>query len=315
MNELKKYYSLQDTQETLLTVYIYNKTPQKVIPIFEKELERAKNINNPNKKHKICNRYFNLITKLKELNEDFILSHVYLIHDEIIEYKLTTQEINIINEYNIKDIYFDIQQTFQIDYLEHLFYNFDFIYTLKLNKSTCSIQKINKYKQKIVDECKIISENEIEDKINICRNDYQYKDLIVIYGESVFLNKINITHLKKCIIKNENMNNDKIININEKYTYGNNLASLEKKLNDLQNPAINTDLYVFGNIKVEIKEAIESYLLKELYIEERKIDILKNCIEPECFNFKIIPIRSLENGDIGSKFIEDYKGLMGIKYY
>ena len=86
MNELKKYYSLQDTQETLLTVYIYNKTPHKVIPIFEKELERAKNINNPNKKHKICNRYFNLITKLKELNEDFILSHVYLIHDEIIEY-------------------------------------------------------------------------------------------------------------------------------------------------------------------------------------------------------------------------------------
>ena len=41
----------------------------------------------------------------------------------------------------------------------------------------------------------------------------------------------------------------------------------------------------------------------------------KDCIEPECFNFKIIPIRSLENGDIGSKFIEDYKGLMGIKYY
>ena len=66
---------------------------------------------------------------------------------------------------------------------------------------------------------------------------------------------------------------------------------------------------------MEIKDAIEAYSLKELYIEERKLDLLKDILEPEYFNFKIILIKSFQAGDIGDKFITDYKGLMGIKYF
>ena len=115
---------------------------------------------------------------------------------------------------------------------------------------------------------------------------------------------------------NELLSKDDLISYYETYLMKENLELLEKKLNDLQNTNTNIDLYVFGRLKLEIKDSIESYLLKELYIEERKIKLLKNSIEDKsCFNFKIIPIRSLKSGDIGEQFIEQYKGLMGIKYY
>ena len=53
---------------------------------------------------------------------------------------------------------------------------------------------------------------------------------------------------------------------NRKYEKNNDL--LEKKLNELNNPNTNLDLFVFGKLKKEILESIEYYQLKELYIEE-----------------------------------------------
>jgi hypothetical protein len=90
---------------------------------------------------------------------------------------------------------------------------------------------------------------------------------------------------------------------------------LEKKLGDIKNPNTNIDLYIFGKIKYEIKEAVESYMVKELYIDNNKIEKLREIIPEEFLNFKIIPIKSLENCDIASLFIKDYNGIMGIKYY
>ena len=74
-------------------------------------------------------------------------------------------------------------------------------------------------------------------------------------------------------------------------------------------------MYIFGKLKFEIKEAIESYSIKELYIEDKKIEKLKSFIDETFLNFKIIPIKSLDDGDIAYNFIKNYNGIMGIKYY
>jgi hypothetical protein len=94
-----------------------------------------------------------------------------------------------------------------------------------------------------------------------------------------------------------------------------NNLELEKRLGDLKNPNTNIDLYIFGKIKNEIKEAVELYSVKELYIDNNKIERLREVISEEYLNFKIIPIKSLENGDSAALFIKDYNGIMAIKYY
>ena len=127
------------------------------------------------------------------------------------------------------------------------------------------------------------------------------------------LNKIETN--KTYIALNEKRKYNEIYIIYQENIYKNNLELLEKKLNELSNEKTNLDLFVFGRLKMEIKDAIEAYSLKELYIEERKLELLKDILEPEYFNFKIILIKSFQAGDIGDKFITDYKGLMGIKYF
>ena len=111
------------------------------------------------------------------------------------------------------------------------------------------------------------------------------------------------------------MSKEEIFIIYENELYRKNNEQLEKRLNDLNNSNTNLDLYIFGKLKIEIKEAIEMYIIKELYIEEHKLEKLKICIDDACFNFKIYLIKSLEYGDVAESFIKNYNGLMGIKYY
>lgn len=313
MNELDEYINFKENHNTLLTIYIYNKQPLEIIPILEREMDKAKCIQNLSIKNKLCNRYFNIIKKIKEINSEVYINSIYLVGNEIFEYKLKQNEIDVIKEYKLKNIYYINDYQFNISYLKKLFYDFDFIYTINVNKNNCTFIKLNDTKTKELNNYKINNDSELLEKINILQESFNYKNLIIIYGNSSILNKIN--NSKDYIIKNENLDRIQVFDLYNQHFYKLNMILLEKKLNELNNPNTNTDLFVFGRLKIEIKESIECYMLKELFIEERKIELLKNCINDEFFNFKIIPIKSISKGDIADKFINDYKGLLGIKYY
>jgi len=313
MEDLKKFTKINENNETLITIYIYNKNVLEIITLFEKELEKAKNINNPIKNNKISNRYYSLIKKLNELDEEYIINSIFLINDDIFEYKLNNNEINTIIEYKLKEVFFITDTYFHISYLLDIFTNFDFIYSICLSKSNAQLIKLNENKNKIVYENKINNENDLNEIIIKCKNEYNYKNVIIIYGESLLFNKLETN--KTYIILNEIRKYNEIYSIYQEKIYKNNLELLEKKLNELNNEKTNLDLFVFGRLKMEIKDAVEAYSVKELYIEERKLELLKDILDTEYFNFKIILIKSFQTGDIGDKFIKDYKGLMGIKYF
>jgi hypothetical protein len=91
---------------------------------------------------------------------------------------------------------------------------------------------------------------------------------------------------------------------------------LHQRLEELKNPNTNTDLYVFGKLKIDFLYHIENYLLKELFIDNVKLQKLKLWVQDSSlFNFKIYPLVSLEPNDEVDLFFKDYNGLMGIKYY
>lgn len=174
---------------------------------------------------------------------------------------------------------------------------------------------MNRYKQKELMIMKVSNDTQVIETIERIKKEQNMKDQkIIIYGQSQILNQLKTKIVKNTIINDENMTREEIWKLNEDEKMRDNLRYLEEKLEGLNNEK-NIDLYVFGRIKKEIAEHIENYMLKELFIEERKIEILKTCVSEETLNFKIIPIRSLENGDIGDEFIKKYNGLMGLKYY
>ncbi len=172
---------------------------------------------------------------------------------------------------------------------------------------------MNRYKQKELMNSKVSNDSQVIEVLERIKKESK-EQKIIIYGQSQILNQLKTKNLKNVILNDENMTREDIWKLNEDEKMKENLRYLSEKLEGLNNEK-NIDLYVFGRIKKEIAEHIENYMIKELFIEERKIEILKTCVSEETLNFKIIPIRSLENGDIGEEFIQKYNGLMGLKYY
>ena len=316
MNHLKEYISITEKTESLISIFIYNKKNSDVIKFMNDQLEKSKKINNPIKKNKINNRLFNFIKFLNDnFQEDSFINYIFLLHDKIIEYKLNEKEINTALEYNFLNIFIKSDNLFLIEYFIDLFYNFEFIYTIKLNKNDLSIIKINKNKDKTIETSKINNEIKIIESIENIRKINNYKDLIIIYGQSVLLNKLDHLTKNNLYIYKDFLNNSNLYELYENDLMKKNHLLLKEKLDDISNEKTNLDLYVFGKLKFEFKDAIENYLVKELYIEDKKLIKLKTFIHESFFNFKIIVIKSLENGDIAYHFIKDYNGIMAIKYY
>jgi len=314
MNILKEYKNIEETSETLLSFIIYNKKWTEIEKYLEDQLDKAKNISNPIKKHKINNRLFALNKYIQETNnnDDLMINSIFLVHEKVIEYKLNKDEILTANKYNILNIFQKTDTIFYIDYFIDLFYNFEFIYCFRLNKNELIIKELNKNKELDLSKISISNEIKIIEEIEKLRK--TYKDIIFIYGISSFINKIDNNN-KNIVIVKEFLSKENIYNLYEIELMKKNHILLEKRLNDIKNEKTNLDLYIFGKLKIEIKESIESYIVKELYIEDKKLDKLKLFINESLLNFKIIPIKSLENGDIADIFIRDYNGLMAIKYY
>jgi len=315
MDILKNYKNIEENTDTLISLYFIDKKYDETIKYIEEQLNKASKITNPIKKNKINNRFYSLLKYIEvNFNEEDNINYIFLIHDTLIPYKLDGKDIQTYKLYNLAKIFIKCDTFFYIDYFIDLFNNFNFIYVIKIIKNDLSIIKINKYKEKELEKFKIINEQKIYEYIENVRKMYNYKDIIIIYGNSLLLSKVN-NDIKNILLEKQNMCKEELYNLYQIEIIKNNNLLLEKRLLDLQNSNTNVDLYVFGKLKFEIKEAIEMYLIKELYIEDKKLEKLKNIVDNNFLNFKIIEIKSLKDGDIAYNFIKDYNGIMAIKYY
>ena len=67
------------------------------------------------------------------------IGNLYLLNDDLFEYKFTKDDINTINEYKLKDYYLKTDIIFDIDYILDLFTNFKFNYVCNVNKNNLKL--------------------------------------------------------------------------------------------------------------------------------------------------------------------------------
>lgn len=315
MEELKELKKYEENQETLITLYIYYQTRDIAINFIQKEINKVTVIQNLSKKKKIHERLYKLKEKFEKMDENIDISSIYFLSNEIYEYKFRREDEEIFFKYDIKHFYIKKDIIFQVDYIINLLTDFEFNYSCKIEKNNIILKIINSTKNKNISNYKFLSEKLLIENLDKIINEHKINELLV-YGYNKNIKcLLKEKNNKLLIIEEENINNENISNFFIKRKYSKNNELLEKKLNEMNNEKTNIDLFVFGKLKQEILKSIEYYQLKELYIEEKKIDKLKKLVDDSYLNFKIIPIKSLEKGDIADNFINNYKGLMGIKYY
>jgi hypothetical protein len=284
---------------------------------LEETQESCRKVGNSLKRAALCGSLHALIQRVKERDEKEIVYALFFLYhgsesgyNEIVEEKvLTKSERDILKEYGFSQYQYRNSEIFPLEEWKDIFTNFDFLQVVHVNQQYTRHLKMNRYKMKEVMNCKITSESHLIELIDRILKEKREK--VYLYGISNYVSlkvKAMVTYREGHLTKEE------VWEWKGDEEMKGHLALLEERMKEIGDEK-KVDLFVFGRIKIEIKEHVEGYLLKELFIEERKIKILKEIVEPEVLNFKIIPVRSLEKGDIGQMFIEKYNGLMGIKYF
>lgn len=314
-----------DNHESILSILIYKKSFDWTIETIENTLEKIKKIDNPIKRTKLSTNYFNLKRFIEDFYNGTLICSLFFINEKTYEYKLNKEECKVIEEYKIRDYLSYSEAKYKNDYFYDLFYNFDFQYSFIIQKNEYIIKKWNKNKDKVVENSKISAT--IKDNYESIRKVYNYKNNIYIYGANVKSIKDISTYSNPKVILDKD--NDSLQLSSNRVDYGRNELNeihekeeikgthliLQSRLNDLQNEN-KIDLYVFGKLKFEIKDAIEAYLIKELFIQKEKYEKLCTFIKDKsALNFKVYFVDKIENGDIGDTFIKNFNGIMGIKYY
>ena len=315
MNNLELIISNEnDNHESILSIMIYKKSFNWVIETLESTLEKIKKIDNPIKRRKLSNNYYNLKKFIEEFYNDNQICSIFFVNEKVYEYKLNKEECKVIEEYKIRDYLSYSESNYKNNYFYDLLNNFDFQYSFIIHKSEYIIKKWNQNKDKVIESGKISTT--IKDNYENIRKVYNHKNNIYIYGVNLkSIKDISLYSNPKIILENDDYSRNELNEINIKEEVKANHILLESRLNDLQIKS-KIDLFVFGKLKFEIKDAIEAYLIKELFIQKEKYEKLKTFIEDKSvFNFTVYFIDKIENGDIGDTFIKNYNGIMGIKYY
>ena len=312
MNELLPYFHKTETTESLITLCIYDTPLDTAITFFQGQLDKSHKISNPVKKSRIQSRIASLLKYWTDIygadGSGISLHSIFLLDDSLKEIPLTEEQCAISRTYSMPPLFIKMTTTFYASYLWDFFTNFKFIYSIKVTKTNAELMEFNQHKERLLEKRTCASEGDIAELLA------PYKGSpVILWGAFTFPYKGGANTI---IRRGEtDMNRQKLYALFQKQEMEKNHALLKKRLDDLQNPKTNLDLYLFGKLKMEIKDAVENYLLKELYIESSRLEKLKNCVDSCVLNFTIIPIDSLEEGDVASTFIRDYNGLMGIKYF
>ena len=309
--------SYQSPLELCVTILANGMIVKDFVEKLEETQESCRKVGNSLKRAGLCGSLHALIQRVKERDEKEVVYALFYLYygsesgcSEIIEEKiLTKSEKDVLKEYGFSQYQYRNSERFPLDEWNDIFTNFDFLQVVHVNQQSARHLKMNRYKMKEVMNCKITSESHLIELVDRILKEKREK--VYLYGISNYAT----LKVKAMVLYHEgHLTKEEVWEWKGDEEMKGNLALLEERMKEIGDEK-KIDLFVFGRIKMEIKEHVEGYLLKELFIEERKIKILKEIVEPETLNFKIIPVRSLEKGDIGQMFIENYQGLMGIKYY
>lgn len=304
VKDLLKYENVTD--KSLFTIMSFDKSKNDFLDNLKKYQKKCGLIKNSFLKNIICNRLYEFIEFLQtEFNQDKI-NHIFLVGKETVIYSLKKKEIGTLREYNIKNYLFYYDTYYKVEYLVDLLTNFKFTNSIVLSKGKVSYTKMNENKKKSMAKKKCKNIKDFEEFLK--NNDISEG---IITGKNNILNKF----IKKgFIIYNKNLKNDEIL----KKIKENKMIEKHKELEDLFltfNDESKLHLLLFGNINKDIKEAIECYQVKQLYCHKDKIKELKSQCSKECYNFEIIEIDKVDNNDVSHKLLNDYGGVVGVKYY
>ena len=305
---LEKYLSIKDKKETLFTIIIYDKDNKFFITDIEQKLKNIQKMKDNFRRQIINDRLYNLKCFLEKKNkENDKINSVILCGEEIEMINLDKSQIKVLKEYNIINYNFIYDDHFHVNFVNDLFYDFNFYYSIHIGKNI-TYYKINSSKKKKIQEDKF----NLKDCVTKIENFLdKNKEKVIIHGNSQINKKID----HKFILEkyNDYKSDEEIVICFQNIDIKEKQKEFKKYISNLHDPSIENKL-IYGLFETEIKPQIENYTVKKLFVHKDLENNINN-LDNSLLNFEIIIIDTLTNNDPGYELKNNYGGFFGIKYY
>ena len=297
MEEILKLRKVRDKQDTVLTIIIYDYTKDEFISFLKKQIENVKKIKDTFKKKLINDRLYDFLCFI-ESNAPERINYIYLVGPNTHDVELSKKQVSMLREYNIKSLFYEFSDRYNINYIDKLFNDFDFYKVAELDKKKIIFFDMNSTKLKKLNSETVNNQSELLDYVG---------KFDLVHGNS--------TLLKSLVCDKPNFNKrlspEEIVDEIEKIIIRVNQKKLDELLNNITNPKYEDKIFFGGN---ETKKYTEQSMVKTLFIHESVYKKF-NRIYAEYINFEVIEIRKLEYGDISDKLLNDYNCCVGELYY
>lgn len=312
-NRLKNIKLEESPRETIYTVFTNNFEVKKLIDIIYTKLEKIKILKNAKTKKEANDRLYQFKLYLDELVSKKGLTHVsaiFIIGNTVqgLNYSNEKELIKHFKRYGVNDIIWHFDYEVRMDIINDLFYSENLSDLLTIKKGKCIHKKFTRLKEAVFDSVDINSNNNIIEYI-------QNKGLSMPFIYSASFNKKDIEELAgKGIILDKSKGTDELIELKIKYESQKNIAKLEDFLANINNPS-KKDLILTGQLEKQIKESIENYMVKELYLHDSLKSKFYSLIDKEYINFNIIWITKVDKDINADNFLKMWGGVIGELYF
>ena len=297
IDEILKYKNEIGKSDTMITVLVYNYDVKELIDHINKCLDKVKSIKDRFKQRIINDRLFNFRTLLESRQTSVPLSSVFFIGKEIFSYNLNQEEIDTLLEYNVRNLYFNYDNCFDVKYIYDLFTDFNFYTVYILNKKVLTIQNVNSTKFKTVEKITISDQNEF---------DQLFEKADFVCGLSTLIKKYKMDH-----VLNKRLSHSEILDQIDRLVAKRNHAKLDDFIASINEKSMLNK--VVGGRK-ESRIYTRSSLVKRLFVHENFFDVFMDK-QKEFINFEIVEIKRLEHNDSSVDFLNGYGGFIGELYY
>ena len=326
--ELSAFANQSEKYEVLYTIITHSLEKQKLIDDLYDRLKKIKHLSNIKKKKLINDRLFGLISVLKEDSQiPDTLDHVILLDSESHLFALGKRQKHTLAEFNVRPLLFWADTHFRIETLREVITVKCLIDVIQIKAYQLTHYRIDHYKQKTIHEHSL--EQAVPKALDHLQQ-YITKELVgtgkdrgcLVYGVSPVTKalagqkSVSIPDIWETIT--QQVDNQQLMEHYHRYQMLRNHQDLSQVFKMLQNPN-ECDKVIYGAVAKEIKQAIEEYRVKTMFVHQKiKTEfeaMIKDNQLGECLNFQLVWIDTLEKNDTADNLYQQYGGSMGVTYY
>jgi hypothetical protein len=323
LKTIQEYINNQPLKGIHYTILSHQETVETVLSSLGDQLSRVQKMKNAFKKKECNNRLYAAKVMIEELYSEKLqtsLNSVILINEQVRLFPIPKKKVAHLQAYNVRPFSFYHGDTFDIDFLRGTIANMKFDNICRLDKDLLVHMESNPWKWRLIKEQKV-SDKDLDIVLHAINREG------LIYGTSPHLKKMKESRLSwVCVPRrldrqeaHELLEAECMKKIHQELDEALSIVDNEKEMHKAIFGSLNEEYTGMETSQpgepLTLVQAIEEFRVERLYCHEKMFSALHEKYTNEHLNFKIIKMKTIEEGDSGDRLLSEYNGFFGVAYY